>query len=248
MEDSPRSKPHWRSLHWSRCSPWLPRVWLRSRPRCVASTPPAKLPGWWLGAMRVARSVRRGASGLPARRLRFAARAISWSSASAPRRAFSRGSDSALQRWRHSNPANRDGAEKDRGSVTVLAAFMVAALVSTSVGAVHIAAAVLAQHRAQSAADLSVLAAAAWLPRGPSSACEGALRVSGEMGALLRRCDVERLDVRVTVTVEVGGLVGSEAQASARAGPMGRDAQAAPSGSTWPDSSAVGSRRVSRPA
>ncbi len=125
---------------------------------------------------------------------------------------------------------NRTRVEQDRGSATVLAAFMVAALVLTSVGGMHVAAAVLAQHRAQSAADLSVLAAAAWLPQGPSTACDGALRVSGEMGAALRRCDVERLDVRVTVTVKVGGLVGSEAQASARAGPMGRDAQAAPSG------------------
>lgn len=232
MEDSLPSKPRWRLPHWSPCSPWPSRVWLRSRPRCVALTPPAKPSGWSLGVMKVARSVRRGASGLPARLCRCGARAISWSPASAPRRAFCRGFDSARQRQRHSNPANHDGTEQDYGSVTVLAAFMVAALVSTSVGGMHIAAAVLAQHRAQSAADLSVLAAAAWLPRGPSSACGGAQRVSGEMGAVLRRCDVERLDVRVTVTVEVGGLVGSEAQASARAGPMGRDVQAAPSGST----------------
>lgn len=231
MQDSPPSKPLWRLPHWPPCSPWPLRVWLRSRRRCVALMPPAKPPGWSLGVMKVARSVRRVVSGLPVRLWRSGARAISWSSASAPRPASSRGSDSARQRSRHSNPANHDGAEQDRGSVTVLAAFMVAALVSTSVGGVHIAAAVLAQHRAQSAADLSVLAAAAWLPRGPSSACDGAQRVSGEMGAVLRRCDVERLDVQVTVTVEVGGLVGSEAQASARAGPMGRDAQAAPSGS-----------------
>lgn len=106
---------------------------------------------------------------------------------------------------------------------------MVAALASTAVAGVHFGAAVIAQHRAQAAADLAVLTAAAWLPLGPSSACSGAGRVSGEMGAALRGCDVERLDVQVTVTVAVGGWIGSEARASARAGPLGRDVQGVPS-------------------
>lgn len=130
----------------------------------------------------------------------------------------------------------------------MLAAFMVAALAATAVGGVHLGAVVLAQHRAQAAADLAVLAAATWLPLGPSSACQGAFRVSDEMGAALRGCDVERLDVRVTVTVQVGGWIGSEARASARAGPSGRDYLAAPSDIPWLSSSWVGSRSVIRPA
>lgn len=128
------------------------------------------------------------------------------------------------------------------------AAFMVAALTSTALGGVHLGAVVLAQHRAQAAADLAVLAAAAWLPLGPSTACDGAFRVSGEMGAALRGCDVERLDVRVTVTVDVGGWIGSQARASARAGPSGRGYPAAPSGMTGLSSSWLGSRSVIRPA
>lgn len=130
----------------------------------------------------------------------------------------------------------------------MLAAFMIAALTSTAVGGVHLGAVVLAQHRAQAAADLAVLAAAAWLPLGPSSACRGASRVSGEMGAALRGCDVERLDVQVTVTVDVGGWIGSEARASARAGPLGHDYQAAPSGIARLSSSGFGSRSVMMPA
>lgn len=105
--------------------------------------------------------------------------------------------------------------------MTVLAAFLVAALSVLAVGGVHVGAAVVARHRAQAAADLAVLAAAAWLPVGRVFACHGAMRVSGQMGAVLRECDVADLDVLVTVTVAVGGRLGSEARASARAGPSG---------------------------
>jgi len=99
---------------------------------------------------------------------------------------------------------------------------MTAGLAAITAGGIHLGAVVLAQHRAQAAADLAGLAAAVWLPGGPASACHGAGRVSGDMGAVLLGCHVEGLDVLVTVTVAVGGWIGSEARASARAGPVGR--------------------------
>lgn len=100
-----------------------------------------------------------------------------------------------------------------------MAAFLIGALVSVSLGAIHVGAAVLARHRAQSAADLSVLAAAGWLPAGKEFACRGADRVSGAMGAQVQGCEVDGLDVSISVTVALGGWIGSQAQASARAGP-----------------------------
>ncbi len=112
--------------------------------------------------------------------------------------------------------------EQDRGAASVLAAFLIAALAAITVGGVHIGAAVLARHRAQAAADLAVVAAAMWLPVGPAMACDGAGQVSDAMGAVLRECDIHELDVVVTVTVAAGGRIGSEARATARAGPLDR--------------------------
>jgi len=103
---------------------------------------------------------------------------------------------------------------------TVLAAVLVVALVAIAIGGVHIGSAVVARHRAQASADLAVLAAAAWLPAGRHAACRTADGVSVAMGASVRRCDVDELDVVLTVSVGVGGWVGAEARASARAGPL----------------------------
>lgn len=108
---------------------------------------------------------------------------------------------------------------EEGGAATILAAFLICCLVVLGLGGVHLGATVLARHRAQSAADLSVLAAAGWLPAGYEAACTGAVRVSGAMGAIVRGCEIDGLDVSVSVTVAVGGWVGSEARASARAGP-----------------------------
>jgi len=41
------------------------------------------------------------------------------------------------------------------------------------------------------------------------------------MGAVVRGCDVDDLDVVITVTVAIGGVIGSPAHAAARAGPIG---------------------------
>jgi secretion/DNA translocation related TadE-like protein len=101
----------------------------------------------------------------------------------------------------------------------VLAAFMAAVLITVALGGLKIGSAVVARHRAQSAADLAALAAAAKVPDGPAAACREAATVAGAMRASVRECAVDQLDVNVVVTVVVGGWTGAQAGAAARAGP-----------------------------
>ncbi|ORA09184.1 helicase [Mycobacterium angelicum] len=112
----------------------------------------------------------------------------------------------------------------ERGSVTVLAAAMVAVLLCTTAAAAYLGAAVVARHRAQSAADLAALAGAAWLPHGPTPACARATAVGREMRVTATRCVVDALDV--VVTVEVAVAFGGAARAAARAGPAARGVSA----------------------
>jgi secretion/DNA translocation related TadE-like protein len=79
---------------------------------------------------------------------------------------------------------------------------------------------VVARHRAQAAADLAALAAAARVPAGAESACAQATAVARAMRADPAGCVVDDLDV--VVTVEVGLAVGrwGTARAAARAGPV----------------------------
>ncbi|MGY4709772.1 Rv3654c family TadE-like protein [Mycolicibacterium sp. CBM1] len=112
-----------------------------------------------------------------------------------------------------SNPAD------DTGAATVLAAVLITVLVAVTVAGVQIGGAVVARHRAQAAADLAALAAAVWLPGGTAAACREAAGVTHAMGAALGACDVEELDVVVTVDVATGRLLGGVAKARARAGP-----------------------------
>ncbi|WP_328514759.1 Rv3654c family TadE-like protein [Mycolicibacterium palauense] len=113
------------------------------------------------------------------------------------------------------------------------------ALAMTQLGAV-----VVARHRAQAAADLAALAAAAGLPAGPGTACEGGAAIARAMRAVQVGCDVEDLDVVVTVEVPLRGIwgVSGPARAGARAGPGRGPAQRAAS------SSSVGSRMTISPA
>jgi secretion/DNA translocation related TadE-like protein len=100
---------------------------------------------------------------------------------------------------------------------------MVAVLLSITGGSAYLGSAVVARHRAQAAADLAALAAAARLAAGPESACAQARAVAREMRVSTISCDVDDLDVVVTVDarVAVGGW--ASARAAARAGPADRD-------------------------
>jgi secretion/DNA translocation related TadE-like protein len=101
----------------------------------------------------------------------------------------------------------------------VVAAAMVALLLSVAGGGVYLGSAVVARHRAQAAADLAALAAAARLAAGPETACAQAKALAREMRVTTIGCAVNDLDVVVTVEVRlaVGGW--GSARAAARAGP-----------------------------
>lgn len=96
---------------------------------------------------------------------------------------------------------------------------MIVVVVTVAMVGVRVGSAIIARHRAQGAADLAALAAAARLPSGPPAACDAALDVARAMGAQLADCTVAELDVVIAVVVEAGGPVGGRAHASARAGP-----------------------------
>lgn len=93
---------------------------------------------------------------------------------------------------------------------------MVALLWVTGAGA-YLGSAVVARHRAQAAADLAALAAAARLPSGAAVACARATAVAHEMRVDDVGCGVEGLDVVVTARVPVA--FAGAARAAARAGP-----------------------------
>jgi secretion/DNA translocation related TadE-like protein len=96
---------------------------------------------------------------------------------------------------------------------------MVVVLLSVTGGCACLGAAVVARHRAQAAADLAALAAAARVPAGAESACAQANALARAMRVSTAGCAVDDLDV--VVTVEVGLAVGrwGIARAVARAGP-----------------------------
>jgi secretion/DNA translocation related TadE-like protein len=94
---------------------------------------------------------------------------------------------------------------------------MVAVLLAVTVGGEDLGAVVVARHRAQSAADLAALAAAARLPAGIPTACALADEVVRAMRAGRVDCVVDDLDVVVTVDAAVGRW--GTPRAAARAGP-----------------------------
>ncbi len=113
-------------------------------------------------------------------------------------------------------PSCSSTRERGSGTVLILAVLSVAALLAIAAGLVGRA--VTARHRAQSAADLAALAAAAaW----PQPSCTEAARVAAANGGVLIGClPGSAGSVTVTVLVPVQILSGlSPARATARAGP-----------------------------
>lgn len=113
-------------------------------------------------------------------------------------------------------------ARDERGSGTVIGAFVVAALAGLVVLIVYVGAAVSARHQAQSAADLAALAAAQSLVMGEADPCREAELIAGRMEVVVASCapDGDDVVVSVTVGVDLGPMGSREAQASARAGPV----------------------------
>jgi len=95
---------------------------------------------------------------------------------------------------------------------------MVMVLLSVTAGVAVLGSVVIARHRAQSAADLAALSAAAGLTSGHQIACARAISVATAMRATVTDCAVEGLDTVITVAADAG-VPGWRASARARAGP-----------------------------
>lgn len=110
--------------------------------------------------------------------------------------------------------------EAGGASVWVLAAGLLT--VSVAMTSAAAGAAVLIRHRAEVAADLGALAGATHILAGPESACDAAQEIVVANGAALTHCEVNGLDVVVTVAVRPSGMaaVAGVATARARAGPV----------------------------
>ncbi|HEY2502576.1 MAG TPA: Rv3654c family TadE-like protein [Mycobacterium sp.] len=95
---------------------------------------------------------------------------------------------------------------------------MVAVLLCVTGAGAYVGSAIVARHRAQTAADLAALAAAVRMPSGVAAACARASAVAREMRVGGVQCEAENLDV--VVTVEVAVVFAGVARAAARAGPV----------------------------
>ena len=108
----------------------------------------------------------------------------------------------------------------ERASATLFAVAVVGVLVLVG-AALGVAGAMVHAHRvAQSAADLAALAGAEALARG-ADGCAAATEIATANGAVVDACAVDRLDVRVQVTVGGPHWLGQrhDLSAQARAGP-----------------------------
>ncbi|AAK48118.1 hypothetical protein MT3756.1 [Mycobacterium tuberculosis CDC1551] len=94
---------------------------------------------------------------------------------------------------------------------------MVAVLLCVTGAGAYLGSAVVARHRAQAAADLASLAAAARLPSGLAAACARATLVARAMRSSTRSAGW--WTSTVVVTVEVAVAFAGVATATARAGP-----------------------------
>lgn len=112
---------------------------------------------------------------------------------------------------------------RDRGSMTVWAAAVLALIVLSAGVALAYGSAVVGRHRAETAADLAALAAAVRVTDGETGACGTAATVAARNGGLLRGCRVAGEDVEVSVSrsVRLAGFGVRTVTVRARAGPVG---------------------------
>ncbi|QDQ96455.1 Rv3654c family TadE-like protein [Tomitella fengzijianii] len=111
-------------------------------------------------------------------------------------------------------------APREAGSATVFAALGMLAVLAFTALCVQVGGAVVARHRAQAAADLAALAAAAALADG-AEACSAARPVARRNGAGVSACEVEGRTVLVhaTASLPLRGFPGPDvAEAVARGG------------------------------
>jgi secretion/DNA translocation related TadE-like protein len=96
-------------------------------------------------------------------------------------------------------------------------------LIGVTVLVVQFGGVVVARHRAQAAADLAALAAAAELWNGAEAGCAAAESLGRRMAAHLARCEIDGWDAVITVEekVPLGPFGTRSIRAVARAGPVG---------------------------
>ena len=109
----------------------------------------------------------------------------------------------------------------ERGSATVVMVGVIASVFLLTISGLLLASAVLASHRARTAADLAALSAAGVLMRGEpvSAACESAVQVAAMNHGWLVQCMAKRTEVLLTVEVAAGVKGVGVATARSRAGP-----------------------------
>lgn len=109
------------------------------------------------------------------------------------------------------------GEDRDRGAATVLSAIVSMGLLAVLWVGIQLGAVTVARHRAEGAADLAALAAAAHAPRGTEFACSRATWVVSNMQAALTSCRLDAGDARVRVRSPLPGILSGLAPATARA-------------------------------
>lgn len=117
-------------------------------------------------------------------------------------------------------PARTRGPD-DSGVATVYAALAAVLVLGLAVVGIDLGGAVLARHRAEAAADLAALAAAADAALGQDAACARARTIAAGMDSTVRQCVLDGWDALVEVGTPRGAVLGdSEALGRARAGPV----------------------------
>ncbi|WP_431901545.1 Rv3654c family TadE-like protein [Nonomuraea sp. bgisy101] len=134
-----------------------------------------------------------------------------------PRRPLSKG----LQRPVAPRGGQKVAVSRERGSATLWCVALSAVLFTVAMAFALVGMVRVAHHRAQSAADLSALAAARWALASPEKACAQASRLAARNGAELVRCALTEATVDVTVSVGLSlpGVGERTVHARARAGP-----------------------------
>ncbi|GAB2652176.1 hypothetical protein GCM10027271_07600 [Saccharopolyspora gloriosae] len=132
----------------------------------------------------------------------------------------------AERRERHERTERRERRERREGGVaTVLAAVLTLGLVAIAGFGLVLGSAMLARHRAEGAADLAALGAAARAPRGSEHACAAAGAVADAMRVRLLDCALDGPDARIVVATRAGlgaELLSTQVTARSRAGPVRR--------------------------
>jgi secretion/DNA translocation related TadE-like protein len=104
---------------------------------------------------------------------------------------------------------------------TVVACVCAMVLLVVTGAALQLGAALLARHRAETAADLGALAGAVLVLQGRQGACERAATVTAANGATMVSCALDGADLLATVTVSARlGPLSATATGRARAGPV----------------------------